>query len=150
MICSVPCLILTTRLPRLWLGLTQTEDTRRTPYMSPQTTTTTSRCYLVRDTAPSFIFCDATPSCICHLTCTSSSQHNRKYTLDFPEVVANLIIDGVSHDITPESNTNTNPWDEAITASRHNDTSKTQTEHLKDFSTWSVRFIYCVDVGSMG
>ncbi len=70
--------------------------------------------------------------------------------IDFPEVVANLIIDGRSHDITPENNTNTNTWDEAITASRHNDTSKTQTEHLKDFSTWSVRsafaskLMYCV------
>ena len=61
-----------------------------------------------------------------------------KHALDFPEVVANLIIDGVSHNLTPENNTNTNTWEHAITAGRHEDDSKTQTEHLKDFSTWSV------------
>jgi hypothetical protein len=47
------------------------------------------------------------------------------------------VIDGVSHNITPENNTNTNAWDEAIKAGRHNDDSKSQTEHLKDFSTWT-------------
>ncbi len=57
---------------------------------------------------------------------------------DFPEVVANLIIDGMSHNLTPENNTNTNTMEHAISAGRHEDDSKTQTEHLKDFSTWTV------------
>ena len=57
---------------------------------------------------------------------------------DFPEVVANMIIDGESHNLTPSNNTNTNTWEHAISAGRHEDDSKTQTEHLKDFSTWTV------------
>jgi hypothetical protein len=58
---------------------------------------------------------------------------------DFPEVVANMIINGVSHDITPKNNTSTNAWEQSIYAGRHEDDSKSQTEHLKDFSTWTVR-----------
>jgi hypothetical protein len=62
--------------------------------------------------------------------------------LDFPQVIANLIIDGLSHDITPKNNSNVNTWDTAIKAGRHNDNSKkSQTEHLKDFATWSVRHV---------
>jgi hypothetical protein len=47
------------------------------------------------------------------------------------------VIDGVSHNITPENNSNVNAWSEAVGAGRHNDDSKSQTEHLKDFSTWT-------------
>lgn len=68
-----------------------------------------------------------------------TADHDHYLTLlpHFPEIVANMIIDGVSHNITPESNTNTNAWSEAILSDRHNDASKTQTEHLKDFTTWT-------------
>jgi alkaline phosphatase len=68
-----------------------------------------------------------------------TADHDHYLTLlpHFPEVVANMIIDGISHNITPGSNTNTNAWSEAIGAGRHNDDSKSQTEHLKDFSTWT-------------
>lgn len=55
----------------------------------------------------------------------------------FPEVIVNLIIDGVSHKITPENNTGANAWEHAINANGHEDSSKSQTEHLKDFSTWT-------------
>jgi len=69
-----------------------------------------------------------------------TADHDHYLTLlpHFPEVVANMIIDGISHNITPESNTEVNAWSEAILAGRHNDNSMSQTEHLKDFSTWTV------------
>jgi alkaline phosphatase len=68
-----------------------------------------------------------------------TADHDHYLTLmdHFPEVVANMIIDGMSHNITPESNTCTNAWDEAIGAGRHEDDTQSQTEHLADFSTWS-------------
>lgn len=39
--------------------------------------------------------------------------------------------------ITPFNNTNTNTMDQVVDAGRHDDDSKSQTEHLNDFSTWS-------------
>ena len=48
-----------------------------------------------------------------------------------------MIIDGISHNITPENNSNVNPWEKAIEAGRHEDESQSQTEHLNDFSTWT-------------
>lgn len=56
---------------------------------------------------------------------------------DFPEALANFIIAGESHKITPENNSDNNPWDEAISEGRHEDDSKTQVEHIKDFTTWT-------------
>ena len=52
-----------------------------------------------------------------------------------------MIIDGVTHNMTPESNSNVNAWGAAIAAGRHDDDSKSQTEHLKDFSTWTAQEI---------
>lgn len=68
-----------------------------------------------------------------------TADHDHYLTLlpHFPEVVANMIIDGMTHNMTPESNSNVNAWDAAIKAGRHEDDSKSQTEHLKDFSTWT-------------
>ena len=68
-----------------------------------------------------------------------TADHDHYLTLlsHFPEVVANMIIDGVTHNMTPESNSNVNAWGAAIAAGRHDDDSKSQTEHLKDFSTWT-------------
>lgn len=43
--------------------------------------------------------------------------------------------------MTPESNSNVNAWGAAIAAGRHDDDSKSQTEHLKDFSTWTAQEI---------
>jgi hypothetical protein len=55
----------------------------------------------------------------------------------FPEALANLIIDGRSYDITPKNNTSVNPWDAGISAGRHTDTSKSVTDHIADFATWT-------------
>lgn len=57
-----------------------------------------------------------------------TADHDHYLTLlpHFPEVVANMIIDGHTHDMTPENNTSTNTWDYAIQANRHNDDTKTQ------------------------
>mmetsp|Transcript_28771 Transcript_28771/g.27696 ORF Transcript_28771/g.27696 Transcript_28771/m.27696 type:complete len:249 (-) Transcript_28771:69-815(-) len=68
-----------------------------------------------------------------------TSDHDHFLTLkdNFPEAVAELLISGESHKITPKNNTNKRAWHEAIKAGRHEDTSKTATEHIKDFSTWT-------------
>jgi hypothetical protein len=55
----------------------------------------------------------------------------------FPEALATLLIEGNSHLITPVNNTNTNTMDNVIGAGLADDDSKSQTEHLADFSTWS-------------
>jgi alkaline phosphatase len=68
-----------------------------------------------------------------------TADHDHYLTLndDFPEVVARHIILGESHNITPERNSNANPWSAAVNAGRHNDTSKTQIDHINDFTTWT-------------
>ncbi len=68
-----------------------------------------------------------------------SADHDHYLTLKdhFPEAVANFVIAGESHKITPQSNSNVNPWSVAINADRHEDPSKSQTEHISDFTTWS-------------
>lgn len=68
-----------------------------------------------------------------------TADHDHYLTLlpKFPEILANMLISGESHNITPENNSDTNPWETAIDAGRHNDTSKTQAEHIKDFTTWT-------------
>jgi len=68
-----------------------------------------------------------------------TGDHDHYLTLlsNFPELLAKLIINGESHNITPESNSNVNPWNVAIDAGRHEDESKTQAEHIEDFTTWS-------------
>eukprot|EP00980_Cylindrotheca_fusiformis_P003941 scaffold871_cov130-Cylindrotheca_fusiformis.AAC.18 len=76
-----------------------------------------------------------------------TADHDHYVTLldEFPEKLANLLIDGISHLITPKNNSNVNTWDAAIAGGRHKDDSKSQTEHLNDFSTWSAEDI--VNVG---
>lgn len=68
-----------------------------------------------------------------------TADHDHYLTLrdDFPEVLANLIIDGETHNITPQSNSNRNPWDAAISVGRHTNLTKSQKEHIADFTTWS-------------
>merc|ERR1719189_276270 len=68
-----------------------------------------------------------------------TADHDHYLTLEshFPEALANLIIEGKSYMITPENNSNVNAWKSGINAGRHEDNSKTQTEHLNDFSTWT-------------
>lgn len=68
-----------------------------------------------------------------------TADHDHYLTLlpNFPESVAMMLIDGMGHDITPQSNSNANPWSAAINAGRHEDDSKSQIEHIKDFTTWS-------------
>ncbi|CAB9497259.1 Alkaline phosphatase H [Seminavis robusta] len=68
-----------------------------------------------------------------------TADHDHYLTLlpEFPERVAQNLIMGTSHDMTPENNSNKNPWTEAINAGRHSDDSKTQGEHIGDFTTWT-------------
>lgn len=75
-----------------------------------------------------------------------TADHDHYLTLrdDFPEMFANFIIMGESHNITPQRNSNRNPWSEGIRAGRHEDDSKSVTEHIADFSTWTDEDIYNV------
>lgn len=68
---------------------------------------------------------------------TADHDHYLTLNANFPEVVANFLIDGESHKITPQNNSNVNPWSVGIDAGRHEDNSKSVTEHIKDFSTWT-------------
>jgi hypothetical protein len=68
-----------------------------------------------------------------------TADHDHYLTLldNFPEALANFIIAGESHKITPENNSAVNPMSASVQAGRHNDLNKTQVEHLADFSTWT-------------
>lgn len=70
-----------------------------------------------------------------------TADHDHYLTLlpQFPEVLANLLIEGESYNITPASYSNRNPWELAMKAGRHNEITPntTQVDHLRDFSTWS-------------
>ena len=69
-----------------------------------------------------------------------TADHDHYLTLhdDFPEKLAMFLIKGESHNITPQSNSNVNPWMTGVNAGRHNETSsKTMTEHIADFTTWT-------------
>ena len=68
-----------------------------------------------------------------------TADHDHYLTLkdNFPEAVAKYIIDGESHKITPQNNSNVNPWSVGISAGRHEDDSQTYTEHIADFTTWT-------------
>ena len=67
-----------------------------------------------------------------------TADHDHYLTLNdnFPEAVANFLIDGESHKITPQNNSNVDGWNVGVAAGRHEDDSKSQTEHIKDFATW--------------
>jgi alkaline phosphatase len=75
-----------------------------------------------------------------------TADHDHYLTLSdhFPAALAKFIIDGNSHLITPLNNSNKNPWSEAIKAGRADDDTKTQTEHLADFTTWTPEDIEAV------
>jgi len=68
-----------------------------------------------------------------------TADHDHYVTLleDFPERLADMLIKGISHMITPQNNSGRNPWSTAIQAGRHEDDSKSQTEHIADFTTWT-------------
>lgn len=68
-----------------------------------------------------------------------TADHDHYLTLldHFPEVVARHIILGETHNMTPQRNSNRNPWDAAISVGRHEDLSKSRPEHIQDFTTWS-------------
>lgn len=72
-----------------------------------------------------------------------TSDHDHYLTLlpTFPERLAKLLIAGESHNITPENFSDQNPWHIAVNAGRHEDSSKSKVEHLRDFSTWTNRDI---------
>lgn len=77
-----------------------------------------------------------------------TADHDHYLTLkdDFPEKLANLLINGESHNITPQNNSDVNAWKTAIEkADRHKDQSKTVSEHIADFTTWSEQ-----DVANVG
>eukprot|EP00339_Tiarina_fusa_P012873 CAMPEP_0117001948 /NCGR_PEP_ID=MMETSP0472-20121206/3775_1 /TAXON_ID=693140 ORGANISM="Tiarina fusus, Strain LIS" /NCGR_SAMPLE_ID=MMETSP0472 /ASSEMBLY_ACC=CAM_ASM_000603 /LENGTH=754 /DNA_ID=CAMNT_0004702121 /DNA_START=45 /DNA_END=2309 /DNA_ORIENTATION=+ len=68
-----------------------------------------------------------------------TADHDHYLTLNdhFPEALATFMIAGDSHNITPMSNSGVNAWSAAINAGRTEDSSKSQTEHLADFTTWT-------------
>ena len=68
-----------------------------------------------------------------------SADHDHYLTLkdNFPEAVAKFVIAGESHKITPQNNSGVNPWSVGIYAGRHEDDSKSVTEHISDFTTWT-------------
>jgi len=68
-----------------------------------------------------------------------TADHDHYLTLlpNFPEAVANYVIDGESHKITPQNNSGYNPWSAAIGAGRADDDSQSVTEHIADFATWT-------------
>ena len=75
-----------------------------------------------------------------------TADHDHYLTLSdhFPAALAKFIIDGQSHMITPLANSNVNPWNEAIKAGRADDDSKSQTEHIADFASWTPEDIEAV------
>jgi alkaline phosphatase len=68
-----------------------------------------------------------------------TADHDHYLTLlpHFPEALALLLIQGMSHNITPENNSNQNPWVLAVQAGRHEQLNKSIVEHIRDFSTWT-------------
>lgn len=83
-----------------------------------------------------------------------TADHDHYLTLkdNFPEAVARFIIEGESHKITPQNNSNVNPWSVGVSAGRHEDESQSVTEHIADFTTWTEEDIENVGHfwGSMG
>jgi alkaline phosphatase len=75
-----------------------------------------------------------------------TADHDHYLTLNdnFPEAVANFLINGESHKITPQNNSQVDPWSVGVAAGRHEDDSKSQTEHIKDFATWTDEDIQAV------
>lgn len=67
-----------------------------------------------------------------------TADHDHYLTLEdnFPEALATLIIKGESYKITPRNNSGRNPWSTGIGADRHEDDSKSVTDHISDFTTW--------------
>jgi len=68
-----------------------------------------------------------------------TSDHDHYLTLldNFPEALANLIIAGEPYNITPKNNSGVAAYEKAIQAGRHLDDSKTKTELIKEFTTWT-------------
>lgn len=68
-----------------------------------------------------------------------TADHDHYLTLDnhFPEALALLLIEGESYRITPERNSEMNPWSLGTAAGRHNDRSRSQIKHIRDFTTWT-------------
>jgi alkaline phosphatase len=67
-----------------------------------------------------------------------TADHDHYLTLndDFPEIVAKKIIFGETYDLTPQSNSNVNPMDAAVTAGKHLK-NLTQVDILNDYTTWN-------------
>jgi alkaline phosphatase len=72
-----------------------------------------------------------------------TADHDHYLTLhdNFPEVVAKHIILGETHNLTPENNSQKNPWSAAVEEGRAEDKSKGQADHIKEFTTWTAEDI---------
>lgn len=68
-----------------------------------------------------------------------TADHDHYLTLSdhFPEALAKMLIAGESHKITPLNTTDKNAMSEAVKAECHLDPSKTVTECLDEYSTWT-------------
>jgi hypothetical protein len=71
-----------------------------------------------------------------------TADHDHYLTLldSFPEALANFMIIGESHKITPASNSNENPMDVAVEAGRHKG-NESQVDYIRDYTTWSAEDI---------
>lgn len=68
-----------------------------------------------------------------------TADHDHYLTLNdqFPEALAHFIIEGETYKMTPENNSNKNPWEAAIEKGRHDDGTQSTSEHIQDFATWT-------------
>ena len=67
-----------------------------------------------------------------------TADHDHYLTLEnnFPEVLAHYLIAGESHKITPQNNSAVNAMN-LVLEQQESNTSKTKTERLKQFTTWT-------------
>jgi hypothetical protein len=74
-----------------------------------------------------------------------TADHDHYLTLmdSFPEALANFMISGESHKITPANNSNENPMDVAVEAGRH-EGKESQIDYIRDYTTWTAEDIEAV------
>lgn len=67
-----------------------------------------------------------------------TADHDHFLTLKdaFPEALANFLISGESHKITPSTNSNVNPMSVAVNAGRH-EGDESQVDYIRDYTTWT-------------
>jgi hypothetical protein len=74
-----------------------------------------------------------------------TADHDHYLTLmdAFPEALANFLMSGESHKITPARNSNVNPMDVAVEVGRH-EGNESQVDYIRDYTTWTAEDIESV------